>query len=140
MQRMSNNLHQRCTMRRWTKPKTCRHWFHPKRRHRRNSALRVSEDDQNLDGVDADESGEIPVDFNLFVLSLNTSTLIHLGEAPDADGSTRVNLPMARHSIDMLCMLEQKTRGNLTGEEERLLHQVLFDLRMRYANKAGTQR
>ena len=39
---------------------------------------------------------------------------------------------MARHTIDMLCMLEDKTRGNLTGDEQNLLHQVLFDLRMRY--------
>ena len=47
-----------------------------------------------------------------------------------------MNLAMARHTIDMLCMLEEKTRGNLSGEEERLLHQVLFDLRMRFTRKA----
>jgi len=39
--------------------------------------------------------------------------------------------------IDTLAVLEEKTRGNLTGEEERILHQALFDLRMRYARKAG---
>jgi len=78
----------------------------------------------------------VPLDFNLLVLSLNTSALIHLGE-PDEQGQTALNLPMARHTIDMLCVLEQKTRGNLTGAEERLLHQVLFDLRMRFAKKAG---
>lgn len=76
-----------------------------------------------------------PVDFNLFVLSLNNAALEHLGE--DAARPAPVNLAMARHTIDMLCMLEDKTRGNLTGEEERLLHQVLFDLRMRYARKAA---
>jgi hypothetical protein len=87
-------------------------------------------DDAAADGIPA-------MDFNIFVLSLNTSALIHLGEAPDADGSTEVNLGMARHTIDMLAILELKTRGNLTGQEERLLHQVLFDLRMRYSSTAG---
>jgi len=43
---------------------------------------------------------------------------------------------MARHTIDMLGILEEKTRGNLTGEEERLLHQVLMDLRLRFTTKA----
>jgi hypothetical protein len=43
-----------------------------------------------------------------------------------------VNLPLARHTIDLLGVLEEKTRGNLSGEEERLLSQVLFDLRTRY--------
>lgn len=95
--------------------------------------------------ADADETayraasaGDIPpVDFNLFVLSLNTSALLHLGEAADAEGKTHRDLPMARHTIDLLGMLEEKTRGNLTGDEERLLHQVLFDLRMRYTRAAA---
>jgi hypothetical protein len=47
------------------------------------------------------------------------------------------NLPLARQTIDILAMIEEKTRGNLTGEEERLLHQILFDLRMRYARKVA---
>lgn len=81
-------------------------------------------------------SGEIPLmDFNLLVLSLNTSALIQLGDAPDPDGGDAPNLGMARHTIDTLAVLEQKTRGNLSGQEERLLHQVLFDLRMRYTGK-----
>ncbi|MGD8858813.1 MAG: DUF1844 domain-containing protein [Myxococcales bacterium] len=77
-----------------------------------------------------------PIDFNILVLSMNTSALIQLGEAPDEAGEARVDLPMARHTIDMLAILEDKTRGNLTGAEERLLSQVLFDLRMRYVQKA----
>jgi hypothetical protein len=96
-----------------------------------------SNDKAGLDEEDAEnaDTGEIPVDFNIFVLSLNTQALIHLGESADPEGRVDLNLPMARHTIDMLCMLEAKTRGNLTGAEERLLHGVLFDLRMRYANK-----
>ena len=80
-----------------------------------------------------------PVDFNILVLSLNTSTLIQLGDGPDDQGGSSLNLPMARQSIDMLSMLEEKTQGNLTGEEERLLHQVLFDLRLRFARKADSR-
>lgn len=89
---------------------------------------------------DESSAGDIsPVDFNMLVLSLNASALIHLGEssssqdAPVSDTPPTLDLPMARNAIDMLCMLEVKTRGNLTGEEERLLNQVLFDLRLRYA-------
>ena len=89
-----------------------------------------------LEAEQDDTASFAPIDFNIVVLSLNTSALIHMGERADADGRTDVNLPMARHTIDMLCVLENKTRGNLTGEEERLLHQVLFDLRMRFAAKA----
>jgi hypothetical protein len=79
--------------------------------------------------------GMPPIDFNIFVLSLNTSALIHLGEAPGAEGASQVNLPLARQTIDLLGILERKTRGNLTGAEERILHQVLFDLRMRYTQR-----
>jgi hypothetical protein len=107
----------------------------------------MSEDEERAGDADIDAeesayraaaSGDIPpVDFNLFVLSLNTSALLHLGEAPDTEGKTHADLPMARHTIDLLGMLEEKTRGNLSGDEERLLHQVLFDLRMRYTRKAA---
>ena len=98
----------------------------------------VDERDDELEGQDADGTGNgdiPPVDFNILVLSLNTSALIHLGETGTAE-SGPVDLPLARNAIDMLCMLEVKTRGNLTGEEERLLNQVLFDLRLRYARRA----
>ena len=88
------------------------------------------------DPVQPIDSDELPVDFKIFVLSLNASALIHLGEAPGAEAGMSQSLPMARHTIDMLCMLEDKTRGNLTSEEAGLLHQVLFDLRMLYTRKA----
>jgi hypothetical protein len=78
------------------------------------------------------------IDFNTFVLSLSTSALMHLGEGAEKgekDGGAVVDLAMARQTIDLLGLLEQKTRGNLSGEEERLLTQVLFDLRMRYVER-----
>ncbi len=81
-----------------------------------------------------DQTNIPPMTFDIFVLSLNASALIHLGQAPGGyAGKSEVNLPMARQSIDILGLLEQKTRGNLSGEEERLLTDILFDLRMRYA-------
>jgi len=73
------------------------------------------------------------VDFATFVLSLSHSALVHLGEAANPDtGRVDQSLPLARQTIDLIAMLEEKTRGNLTGDEERLVGQILFDLRMRY--------
>jgi Domain of unknown function (DUF1844) len=72
------------------------------------------------------------VDFATFVLSLSHSALMHLGETTHPEsGATQKNLPLARQTIDLIAMLEEKTKGNLTGHEERLIGQILFDLRMR---------
>ena len=74
------------------------------------------------------------IDFTTFVLSLSTSALMHLGAIPNPEGETskEVALALAKQTIDILGMLEQKTDGNLTGDEERLLDEVLADLRLRY--------
>jgi len=73
------------------------------------------------------------IDFATFVLSLSHSALMHLGEAPNPEtGKLEKSLGMARQTIDLISMLEEKTKGNLTGDEERLLGQILYDLRMRY--------
>jgi hypothetical protein len=77
------------------------------------------------------------IDFATFVLSLSHSALMHLGEAPDPDtNETRVDLSLAKQNIDILVLLEEKTKGNLSGDEERLVAQVLFDLRMRFVEKS----
>lgn len=77
------------------------------------------------------------VDFNTFILSLSSSVLVHLGEVPDpVSGQTEVNLELAKHSIDILSMLEEKTKDNLNPEEEELLKNMLFELRMKYVQKA----
>jgi len=77
---------------------------------------------------------ELPhIDFATFVLSLSHSALVHLGDAPDPNGGQgKPDLELARQTIDVLAILETKTRGNLTGEEERLLSTALYDLRLRY--------
>ncbi len=82
-----------------------------------------------------------PLDFTTFVLSLSTSVLMHLGVIPSPGGSpSEPSLPLARQTIDLIALLQEKTQGNLTGEEERILQQVLFDLRMQYTDKARRAR
>lgn len=74
-----------------------------------------------------------PVNFSSFILSLATSALIHLGqEANPATGERSVVLPAARQVIDLITLLEEKTKGNLTPEEENLLRQILFTLRLKF--------
>jgi len=78
------------------------------------------------------EPGE-EINFTAFVVSLSTQILVHLGEMEDplTNRETR-DLPAARHLIDILGMLAEKTRGNLDNEEDALLRSILFDLRMKY--------
>ncbi len=76
------------------------------------------------------------VDFITFVMSLSSSALANLGEVPDPiTNKTEVNLELARHTIDVLGMLEEKTKGNLSKEEEEYLKSLLFELRMKYVQK-----
>ena len=78
-----------------------------------------------------EDSAPPSIDFNTFVLSLSTSALMYLGQLESSDDVT-VNLAHAKQSIDCIALLEQKTQGNLTGEEERLISEVLYDLRLRF--------
>ena len=79
-----------------------------------------------------EDSASPTIDFNTFILSLSTSALMCLGKLPDAEDEATVNLAHAKQSIDCIALLEEKTRGNLTGEEERLISEVLYDLRLRF--------
>lgn len=73
---------------------------------------------------------ELPtLDFTTFLLSIIASAHMHLGEAPSPDGAVAVDLDLAQNDIDLLALLEEKTKGNLTGAEDRLLHHGLLDLR-----------
>jgi hypothetical protein len=81
------------------------------------------------------------VDFATLVLSLSQSALVYLGQAEDAEGAPpSVDLSLARHSVELLALLEEKTKGNLSGQEERLLGSVLVDLRARLADLTGGKR
>lgn len=78
-------------------------------------------------------SDDLPrLDFSTFILSLIGTAYVHLGDAPDPDGQAGRDLALARQDIDLLGLLQEKTKGNLSGEEERLLEQALYDLRLRY--------
>jgi hypothetical protein len=81
---------------------------------------------------------EMPqLDFGTFVLSMSSSALVHLGEVPEPEsGQIIENVLAAKQTIDILCMLEGKTKGNLTDQEARLLRDMLFELRMKYVQKA----
>jgi hypothetical protein len=77
---------------------------------------------------------ELPaVDFATFILSLGHSALVHLGVAPDPGGGhAERDLALAKQTIDLLGILAEKTKGNLNGQEERLMEQLLYDLRSQY--------
>jgi hypothetical protein len=83
-----------------------------------------------------------PITFPAFVLSLAHTVAVHLGDAADpmTGQPGAVNLPAAQHMIEILALLEEKTRGNLSAEERQLLDQLLFELRMRFVEvrKAST--
>jgi hypothetical protein len=93
-----------------------------------------------IDAAHDDSEDLLPhVDFSTFVLSLSHSALMHLGQAPNPEtGQVERNLPLARQTIDLIGMLDEKTKGNLSGEEERLIGQILFDLRLRFVELSKT--
>jgi hypothetical protein len=84
--------------------------------------------------ADAPRSEQTGLSFAAFVLSLAHTAAVHFGDIPDpARGAAGTpNLPAAQQMIEILALLEQKTRGNLTAEERQLLEQVLYELRLRY--------
>jgi len=71
--------------------------------------------------------------FAQFIMSLATSAYLHLGMLPDpSGGKVEKSLPLAKQTIDILGMLEEKTRGNLSEKEQALLEQILAELRLHY--------
>lgn len=73
------------------------------------------------------------ISFSTFIIGLSTQALMHLGEIPNPlSGKVESALPVAKQMIDILVILRDKTKGNLDQGEEKLMDDVLFDLRMRY--------
>ena len=101
-------------------------------------------DDQKIAGSDCGcGEGKVPnkegrcvmpeVTFPAFVMSLNTSALYHLGEIADPQtGKKIVQHDLARHAIDTLVLIQNKTKGNLTPDEEELLKNILYDIKIRF--------
>ena len=84
---------------------------------------------------------EWEINFSTFVISLSTQALAHLGEIPHPlDNQTTVDLGGAKQLIDILGILKDKTKGNLDESEGALLNHVLYDLRLKYVERARAQR
>ncbi len=85
------------------------------------------------------ESSQIPlpeVNFPSLIFSLSSTALVHLGELPDPQtNEKKKDLSLAKHAIDTVAMLKEKTAGNLTADEERFITNVLTDLRLRYVKE-----
>lgn len=86
-----------------------------------------------------DQPDQPALSFTAFVVSLASSAAIHFGDLPDPTTGERAepNLEGAFQMIEILALLEQKTRGNLTAEERQVLEQVLYELRMRFVEAKG---
>jgi len=82
---------------------------------------------------------EPALSFTAFVLSLASTAAIHFGDIPDPQSGQRgePNLDGAAQMIEILSLLEQKTKGNLTAEERQVLEQLLYELRMRFIEASG---
>lgn len=83
------------------------------------------------------EQAQLPeINFPTFIFSLNSSALVHLGALDDpSTGKKEKNLPLAKQTIDILGILEEKTKGNLTEDEENFLKNILHDLRLMYVRE-----
>jgi hypothetical protein len=102
---------------------------------------RQQEQAQEQAATEAGGSGGIPlpeITFSSFILSLSSSVFISIGAMPDpVTGKTEKNLDRAKQTIDLLGLLQEKTRGNLSTDEENLFDHLLYDLRMAYIKEAG---
>ena len=85
--------------------------------------------------TEAESTSELPVTFASFVISLGSSSLMLMGEQLDPQQPAMpVNLPQAKEIIDLLSVLDVKTKGNLTTEEQAVLRDMLYALRMKYVS------
>ena len=85
------------------------------------------------------EQFQLPqINFSTFVVSLNASAFVHLGMMDDpASGKKIKNLAMAKQTIDIMSMLQEKTTGNLSVDEENMLKSILYDLKINYVKEKG---
>ena len=92
---------------------------------------------QNPNKIDESHPSLHTIDFGTFLLSLSTNALALMGESEDLTtiGEVQVDLVLAKQTIDIIAMLKEKTKGNLSPEEENLFNHVLYDLRLRYVQK-----
>jgi len=85
------------------------------------------------------EGKEFELNFSTFVLSLTSSAFYHLGDIPDpTTGQKSENLPAVKQTIDILIMLQEKTKNNLDAEEAKLMEQLIYELQVKYVAKTKT--
>jgi hypothetical protein len=91
-------------------------------------------DAQTVPASESHQEEPLPeINFSTFVISLSTQALMHLGEISNPiSGKIDPDVPAAKQMIDMLGMIREKTKGNLNANEDRLMQDILFDLRMKY--------
>jgi hypothetical protein len=95
-------------------------------------------EDPSAAGAESPPTPLPEINFPTFIASLNASALVHLGIIEDpVSGKAEKNLAMAKQTIDILSMLQQKTAGNLTSDEEAMLKSILYDLRILYVKERG---
>ena len=100
--------------------------------------LKDSQNEASGKAAGGDSPALPAIDFSTFIMSLNASALVHLGVIDDPMTGQRVkNLPLGKQTVDMLRMLQEKTRGNLTEEESKLLQGILYDLKIAYVRQKG---
>ena len=107
--------------------------------HQKEQAGKIQEKAEKIEAErPEDEEAPIPeVTFSSFIFSLARSAFMHLGEEPHPEtGKVEISLPLAKETINIISILEEKTRGNLTPEEDQLIKNMLFALRMKYVEVA----
>jgi hypothetical protein len=97
----------------------------------------AAEKKEEFEQATASEDYPLPeINFPTFIFSLNSSALVNLGVIEDpATNQKAKNLPMAKQTIDILGMIEQKTQGNLSDDEANMLKTMLYELRMLYVKE-----
>ncbi len=103
------------------------------------SEEKVEKETSDQSAENSDETASLPpVNFLTLILSLSTSALLHFGEIPDPiTKETKKDLVMAKHTIDTISMLKEKTEGNLEEDEDKLITGVLYDLKIKYVNESA---
>ena len=100
-------------------------------------AEKKKESDEKKQGAETFQERRLPaIDFSTFILSLNSSALVQLGLIDDpVSGEKTKDLELAKQTIDILGMLDEKTKGNLDNDESMMLKNILYDLRMMYVRE-----
>jgi hypothetical protein len=97
---------------------------------------KAQKDEKSKKEVPKEDDKKTPlpeVNFTSLLFSLSSTALFHFGEIPDVKtGEKKVDLELAKHTIDTIAMLKEKTAGNLTNEEQQFIENILTDLRWRY--------